>query len=81
MKLLLTSEGITNTSIANALEQLLGKQFQSARAVYIPTAANPETTDSGWDIVEMNTIRNLKFLSFDVVDISTVAKTSLVTYF
>lgn len=74
MKLLLTSEGITNKSIAKALSELLGKPFGSARAVYIPTAANPENTGSGWDIVEMNTVKNLGFLSFDVVDISEVEK-------
>lgn len=43
MKLLLTSAGIRNTSIHNALEELLGKPIAESSALYIPTAlyANP----------------------------------------
>lgn len=39
MKLLLTSGGITNTSIRNALVGLLGKPIAEAKALIIPTAA------------------------------------------
>ena len=39
MRLLLTSSGITNTSIHNALVDLLGKPIAEANAVCIPTAA------------------------------------------
>lgn len=38
MKLLLTSAGISNTSIRNALVELLGKPIAEARAIFIPTA-------------------------------------------
>lgn len=38
MKLLLTSAGISNTSIHNALEELLGKPVSGASALFIPTA-------------------------------------------
>jgi dipeptidase E len=38
MKFLLTSGGITNTSIHNALEELLGKPIAESSALYIPTA-------------------------------------------
>ncbi|MGZ3681924.1 MAG: Type 1 glutamine amidotransferase-like domain-containing protein [Ktedonobacterales bacterium] len=43
MKFLLTSGGITNTSIHNALVDLLGKPIAESSALYIPTAlyANP----------------------------------------
>ena len=43
MRLLLTSAGIKNTSIHNALEELLGKPIAESSALYIPTAvyANP----------------------------------------
>jgi dipeptidase E len=43
MKLLLTSGGITNDSIRNALVDLLGKPIAESGALYIPTAlyANP----------------------------------------
>lgn len=38
MKLLLTSAGISNTSIRNALVELLGKPIGGASAVFVPTA-------------------------------------------
>lgn len=38
MKLLLTSAGISNDSIRNALIELLGKPIEEARALFIPTA-------------------------------------------
>jgi dipeptidase E len=39
MKLLLTDSGITNTSIQNALVDLLGKPIAESSALCIPTAA------------------------------------------
>jgi dipeptidase E len=43
MRFLLTSGGVTNTSIRNTLVELLGKPIEEASALYIPTAlhANP----------------------------------------
>src|ERR1700743_1765041 len=38
MKLLLTSAGISNTSIGNALVELLGKPVSEANALFVPTA-------------------------------------------
>ena len=38
MKLLLTSAGITNTSILDALVDLLGKPIDESNALCIPTA-------------------------------------------
>ena len=38
MKLLLTSAGISNASIRNALVELLGKPIEEAKAFFIPTA-------------------------------------------
>jgi dipeptidase E len=47
MKLLLTSAGISNTSIHNALVDLLGKPVNEASALFVPTAiyAIPGGTD------------------------------------
>jgi dipeptidase E len=39
MRLLLTSAGITNTSIRDALVDLLGKPIAESSALCIPTAA------------------------------------------
>jgi dipeptidase E len=41
MKLLLTSSGISNTSIYNALTDLLGKPIAESNALFIPTAIYP----------------------------------------
>ncbi len=41
MKLLLTSSGITNDSIRNALVESLGKPITESSALYIPTAIYP----------------------------------------
>jgi dipeptidase E len=41
MKLLLTSSGISNTSIYNALIDLLGKPIAESNALFIPTAIYP----------------------------------------
>jgi dipeptidase E len=41
VKVLLTSTGITNTSIQNALEELLGKPIAQSSALFIPTAIYP----------------------------------------
>lgn len=38
MKLLLTSGGLTNDSIANALFELVGKKPEDTKVVFIPTA-------------------------------------------
>ena len=49
MKLLLTSAGIKNTSIHNALVDLLGKPIAEASALCIPTAGygHPRSNCSG----------------------------------
>jgi len=49
MKLLLTSAGISNTSIHNALVDLLGKPVAEASAVFVPTAIY--AISGGGDIV------------------------------
>jgi dipeptidase E len=43
MKLLLTSAGIKNTSIQNALADLLGKPIAESSALCIPTATYART--------------------------------------
>jgi len=41
MKLLLTSNGLSNPSIANALEELVGKPGKETKIAFIPNAAFP----------------------------------------
>ncbi len=42
MKLLLTSNGLANESIKNALEELVGKPREEIKIAFIPTAAFPD---------------------------------------
>ena len=53
MKLLLTSAGIKNTSIHNALVKLLGKPIAQASALCIPTAsyAQPGGAQRAWQFI------------------------------
>jgi hypothetical protein len=45
MRLLLTSGGVTNPSIARALFDLAGREPEAASLVFVPTAANVEEGD------------------------------------
>ena len=57
MKLLLTSGGITNKSIAKALADLVGKSAQEAKIGFIPTAANVEEGNKDWFIDTLAELR------------------------
>lgn len=70
MKFLLTSGGLTNKSIADALLDLIGKSAIDASVVFIPTAANVEAGDKGWLIDDLSNLKKQGFKSIDVVDIS-----------
>ena len=50
MKLLLTSGGVRNPSIAAALADLVGKPASEVKVAYIPTAANAEEGNKDWFI-------------------------------
>jgi len=73
MKLLLTSAGLSNASIINALEKLLGKPIGGTKLAFIPTAANVEPGDKGWMIDDLNNFRKAGF-EVDIVDISALPK-------
>lgn len=74
MKLLLTSAGITNQSIADALCELVGKPTREARIVVIPTAQNPTPGDKSWvleeDLLEPH---KLGWKKFSIVDLAATA--------
>lgn len=74
MKLLLTSSGITNKLIAEALFGLVGKRPEETSLAFIPTASNVEIGDKGWLIDDLVNLKNLNLKSIDIVDISAVEK-------
>lgn len=74
MKLLLTSSGFTNNSIANALLELAQEPFSGLNLAFIPTAANVEEGNKGWLIDDLYNCKKLGFASIDVVDFSALPR-------
>jgi dipeptidase E len=76
MKLLLTSNGLSNASIADTLEQLVGKPRKEIKIAHIPTAAFPEDDSKhetkGWLVDDLYRIK--EFAGF--VDIVSLADLS-----
>lgn len=70
MKFLLTSAGITNPTIAQALFELVGKKPEEISLVFIPTASNIEEGDKTWLIEDLIHLKKLGLKSLDIVDIS-----------
>lgn len=74
MKLLLTSGGLENKTMIDALRELVGKDFRDAKLVFIPTAANVEAGDKWWLISDLAKCKELGFKEVDIVDIAAVPK-------
>lgn len=72
MKLLLTSGGLMNESIINALKSLTQKPFNQLNLAFVPTAANVVEGDKDWLIKDFEVCKSLGFKSFDIVDFSAV---------
>jgi len=72
MKLLLTSGGLTNKSIANALFDLVGKKPEDTIVVFIPTASNVEIGDKSWFIRDLQNLKKQNFKAIEITDISAV---------
>lgn len=76
MKLLLTSNGIANQSIAAALIELTGKQPKDTRAAFIPTAANAERGNKEWLIKDMYRIHEQGY-QVDIIDLAVLGQDRL----
>jgi len=74
MKLLLTSGGFTNKSIANSLLKLTQRPFKRLKLAFIPTAANVEEGGKEWLIDNLVNCKKLGFKEIDIVDISALSK-------
>lgn len=68
MKLLLTSGGIRNQSIADALADLVGRPASEVKIAYIPTAANAEEGNKDWFINQFLCFWRYGYSWIDVVD-------------
>ena len=69
MRLLLTSNGISNKSIAKSFRKLLDKPFVKAKLVFIPTAANISSEDKQWLINDLNNCARLGFKKINILNI------------
>jgi dipeptidase E len=74
MKLLLTSGGITNKKIADALFELAGKPAGEIVVAFIPTAMNAAQNDKAWFADDLYRIKQQNFKKLDIVDISALPK-------
>ncbi len=70
MKILLTSEGITNDSIAQALSKLAGKPLSDVTILVIVTASLSDGGDKQWVIDDLVKIQRNNFKSIDIIDIA-----------
>lgn len=69
MKLLLTSAGITNRSIADTFIGMVGKEAKDIKVAFIPTAANVEEGDKiSWFFRQYEDLRRAGINWIDVVD-------------
>jgi dipeptidase E len=75
MKLLLTSNGLTNPTLRDALRAMLGKPFGSANIVYVPTASVAEPGDHGWMVEAMGRLYGLGWREFDVLELNGLPRT------
>jgi len=72
MRLLLTSAGITNGAIAEALAELAGRPLTELSIIHIPTAANTDGGDKGWVINDLVNLQKQQFKSVDILDVAAV---------
>jgi dipeptidase E len=70
VRLLLTSAGLRNETLRQALLDLLGKPFEAANVVYIPTASIAEPGDHGWFVDDLNRVYGLGWRQFDVLELN-----------
>ncbi|MFH1971367.1 MAG: Type 1 glutamine amidotransferase-like domain-containing protein [Patescibacteria group bacterium] len=72
MKLFLTSAGLTNKSLVDAFNKLVGLPKEKIHISFIPTAANVEEGNKDWLIEDYNNLNKQGYGCVDIVDISAV---------
>lgn len=68
MKLLLTSAGLRNDAIKDALVSLVGKQLSEIKVLFVTTAANTGSDDKRWLINDINSFIKAGVGSIDILD-------------
>ena len=70
MNLLLTSAGLRNGSLLDALQQMLDKPIAESRIVYVPTASMAEPGDHGWLVADLRRVHDLGWQELDVLELN-----------
>ena len=70
MRLLLTSAGIQNESLKAALTDLVGKPFDQANVVFIPTASVAASGHHGWLVEDLNRVYALGWREFNMLELN-----------
>lgn len=70
MKLLLTSNGVCNQSLADALSEMVGKQPKDIKIGFIPTAADIDVGNKDWYIKQFTDLQKFGFEQIDIVEIA-----------
>ena len=73
MKLLLTSNGLSNASIANAFQELIGRDPKDSKVAFIPTAANVERGNKDWLIDDLYRIKSRGYY-VDILELTALNK-------
>jgi dipeptidase E len=68
MKLLLTSGGVRNSSIADALKEMVGKSPSDTKIAFVPTAANVEAGNKDWYVNQFLMLWRYGYCWIDIVD-------------
>lgn len=74
MKLLLTSNGLSNKTIGTKLFELVGKSPQDTSIAFIPTAMNLAGGDKTWFVNDLTRINSQYLKSFDIVEFAAMPK-------
>jgi dipeptidase E len=74
MDFLLTSAGLRNDAIKNALEELVGKSLSETKVLFVITAANTGHDDKRWLLENLNEFDRAGAASLDIIDIAGLAK-------
>ncbi|MFJ4717389.1 Type 1 glutamine amidotransferase-like domain-containing protein [Streptomyces sp. NPDC088785] len=70
MNLLLTASGLRNETLREALRDMLGKPFDSANIVFVPTASLAQPGDHGWFVSDLVRLHGLGWREFDVLELN-----------
>nr|WP_269329712.1 Type 1 glutamine amidotransferase-like domain-containing protein [Kineosporia babensis] len=67
---MLTSSGLRNESLQDALRDMVGQPFGSANVVYLLTASVAQPGDHGWVVADLNRVHGLGWREFDILELN-----------